>query len=312
MSLLPQRIALIGGTGFVGQHLAEQLVGRERQLTLLTRRRERSKALAMLPGVRLLEGGPAALDSLLAGQDAAVHMVGILHGSRRDFERAHVQLTEQVIAACQRQGVRRLVLVSALGAGRDAPSDYQQTKALAEEKLMASGLDWTIIRPSVIFGQGDSFLTLFARLLAIAPCLPLAGAHTRFQPVWVEDVVRVIADCLDRRDTIGQRYELTGPETFTLAELVRYVGQLTGHPRPVFGLPKGLAMLQAALMECLPNPPMSRDNVRSLACDNVSVDGFPQAVFGFAPSALTSIAPGWLGGQTPANRYNAFRSRAQR
>ena len=104
MSLLPQRIALIGGTGFVGQHLAEQLVGRERQLTLLTRRRERSKALAMLPGVRLLEGGPAALDSLLAGQDAAVHMVGILHGSRRDFERAHVQLTEQVIAACQRQG----------------------------------------------------------------------------------------------------------------------------------------------------------------------------------------------------------------
>ena len=239
-------------------------------------------------------------------------MVGILHGSRRDFERAHVQLTEQVIAACQRQGVRRLVLVSALGAGRDAPSDYQQTKALAEEKLMASGLDWTIIRPSVIFGQGDSFLTLFARLLAIAPCLPLAGAHTRFQPVWVEDVVRVIADCLDRRDTVGQRYELTGPETFTLAELVRYVGQLTGHPRPVFGLPKGLAMLQAALMECLPNPPMSRDNVRSLACDNVSVDGFPQAVFGFAPSALTSIAPGWLGGQTPANRYDAFRSRAQR
>jgi len=312
MSLHPQRIALIGGTGFVGQHLAEQLVGRERQLTLLTRRRERSKALGMLPGVRLLEGGPAALDSLLAGQDAAVHMVGILHGSRRDFERAHVQLTEQVIAACQRQGVRRLVLVSALGAGRDAPSDYQQTKALAEEKLIASGLDWTIIRPSVIFGQGDSFLTLFARLLAIAPCLPLAGANTRFQPVWVEDVVRVIADCLDRRDTIGQRYELTGPETFTLAELVRYVGQLTGHPRPVFGLPKGLAMLQAALMECLPNPPMSRDNVRSLACDNVSVDGFPQAVFGFAPSALTSIAPGWLGGQTTANRYDAFRSRAQR
>ncbi|AQR64947.1 NAD-dependent dehydratase [Aquaspirillum sp. LM1] len=312
MSLHPQRIALIGGTGFVGQHLAEQLVGRERQLTLLTRRRERSKALGMLPGVRLLEGGPAALDSLLAGQDAAVHMVGILHGSRRDFERAHVQLTEQVIAACQRQGVRRLVLVSALGAGRDAPSDYQQTKALAEEKLIASGLDWTIIRPSVIFGQGDSFLTLFARLLVIAPCLPLAGANTRFQPVWVEDVVRVIADCLDRRDTIGQRYELTGPETFTLAELVRYVGQLTGHPRPVFGLPKGLAMLQAALMECLPNPPMSRDNVRSLACDNVSVDGFPQAVFGFAPSALTSIAPGWLGGQTTANRYDAFRSRAQR
>ncbi len=312
MSLHPQRIALIGGTGFVGQHLAECLVRRQRQLTLLTRRRERSKALGMLPGVRLLEGGPAALDSLLAGQDAAVHMVGILHGSRRDFERAHVQLTEQVIAACQRQGVRRLVLVSALGAGRDAPSDYQQTKALAEEKLMASGLDWTIIRPSVIFGQGDSFLTLFARLLAIAPCLPLAGANTRFQPVWVEDVVRVIADCLDRRDTVGQRYELTGPETFTLAELVRYVGQLTGHPRPVFGLPKGLAMLQAALMECLPNPPMSRDNVRSLACDNVSVDGFPQAVFGFAPSALTSIAPGWLGGQTPANRYDAFRSRAQR
>ena len=88
--------------------------------------------------------------------------------------------------------------------------------------------------------------------------------------------------------------------------------QLTGQPRPVFGLPNGLAMLQAALMECLPHPPMSRDNVRSLACDNVSAEGFPQAVFGFAPSALTSIAPGWLGGKTPADRYNHFRSRAPR
>lgn len=312
MSSGPQHIALIGGTGFVGTHLIEWLVRRQRQVRVLTRRRERCKALATLPGVSLHEGGAESLDALLAGQDAAVYLVGILHGSRQDFERAHVGLLQDVISACQRQGVRRLVLVGALGAAVDAASDYQQTKAQGEAALMASGLDWTIVRPSVIFGRGDSFLNLFADLLAVAPCLPLAGAGTRFQPVWVEDVAHVLADCLDRADTHGQRYELAGPETFTLAELVRYVGQLTGHPRPVFGLPEGLAMAQAALMERLPKPPMSRDNVRSLRHDNVSAQGFPSATFGFAPAALTSIAPGWLAGNTPRARYDSFRRLARR
>lgn len=108
MSSGPQHIALIGGTGFVGTHLIEWLVRRQRQVRVLTRRRERCKALATLPGVSLHEGGAESLDALLAGQDAAVYLVGILHGSRQDFERAHVGLLQDVIAACQRQGVRRL------------------------------------------------------------------------------------------------------------------------------------------------------------------------------------------------------------
>ncbi|MFO1234591.1 MAG: hypothetical protein U1E47_05835 [Rivihabitans pingtungensis] len=141
-------------------------------------------------------------------------------------------------------------------------------------------------------------MNLFADLLAVAPCLPLAGAGTRFQPVWVEDVAHVLADCLDRADTHGQRYELAGPETFTLAELVRYVGQLTGHPRPVFGLPEGLAMAQAALMERLPKPPMSRDNVRSLRHDNVSA-GLSSATLAL-PRRADQHCAGLAGRQHPA------------
>lgn len=174
MSSGPQHIALIGGTGFVGTHLIEWLVRRQRQVRVLTRRRERCKALATLPGVSLHEGGAESLDVLLAGQDAAVYLVGILHGSRQDFERAHVGLLQDVIAACQRQGLRRLVLVGALGAAVDAASDYQQTKAQGEAALMASGLDWTIVRPSVIFGRGDSFLNLVCRPAGRGP-LPAAG-----------------------------------------------------------------------------------------------------------------------------------------
>jgi len=296
-----QRIAVIGGSGFIGTYVAEHLVREDVELTLATRWREAGKArLALLPKVEFTPvdtTDQAALTALLAGHDAVVSMVGILHGSRRDFERAHVELVDRIVTACRDNGIRRLVHISALGADPEGPSHYQQSKGHGEQVILASGLDWTILRPSVVFGRGDSFLTMFARLAKQMPVLPLAGAKTRFQPVWVDDVARAVVACLKRDTTIGQTLELAGPKVYTLAELVDYVARLTGHPRPIIGVPAPLAYLQAALMELAPGRPlMSRDNVRSLSVDNVSNSPFPSELLGFAPTALEAVVPGYLAG----------------
>ena len=306
------RIALIGGTGFIGSTVAEYLTRQGAQLTVMSRQPGGHAALSVLPGVSVVAADvydEGSLTRLLAGHDAVVNLVGILHGRRRDFERAHVTLPETLTRAMRAAGVRRLVHVSALGADAHAPSDYQQTKALGERVVEQSGLAWTILRPSVVFGRGDSFLNLFASLCRHLPLLPLSGASTRFAPVWVEDVARAIAACLERPATIGQVLELAGPNSYTLAELVRYVGEVTGHPRTVIPLPAALAMLQASVMECLPGPTLiSRDNVRSLQVDNVSLAPFPADLLGFTPSALEAVVPGYLGEDSHAARLNRYRA----
>lgn len=312
-----QRICVIGGSGFIGSYIAERLTEQDCQLTIATRRRERAKAsLLVLPGVQLVEADihrPEALEQLISGHDAVINMVGILHGSAAQFDKAHVQLTEKVIAACRSQGVRRLIHISALGADERGPSLYQQSKGRAEARVRESGLEWTLLRPSVVFGHGDSFLNMFAGLLRKAPFLPLAGAKTRFAPIWAGDVAHAVAASLSRRAAIGQRLDLAGPGVYTLAELVSLVGRHIGKPRPVIALPQGLAMLQAALMECLPGPALiSRDNVRSLSVDNVSDQPFPAALLGFSPTALEALAPALLGTEEFNLQMSAYRRQIAR
>ncbi|RQW25431.1 complex I NDUFA9 subunit family protein [Rhodobacteraceae bacterium CH30] len=308
-----QRIVLIGGSGFVGRHIAEMLSRHGMQLTIASRRPERIKALSTLPGVTLAAcdvHDSAALTQLMAGHDAVISMVGILHGSHRAFEVAHVELVEKIVHAMKQTGIRRLIHISALGADAHGPSDYQQTKARGERVITQSHLAWTILRPSVVFAHDDAFLNMFARLLAVLPVLPLAGADTYFAPVWADDVARAVAACLDRPASIGQTLELTGPHRYRLRELVAYVGELTGHPRTLIGLPDSLAMLQAGVMECLPGPALiSRDNVKSLRVDNVSLEPFPSALLGFSPSALEAVAQQWLGEDERNTRLARWRER---
>jgi NADH dehydrogenase len=157
-----------------------------------------------------------------------------------------------------------------------------------------------------VFGRGDSFLTLFAKLTEALPVLPLAGADAQFAPIWVDDVARAVAACLENSATIGQQFDLTGPKTYTLRELVHYVAGLRGNTPCIIGLPGALAMLQATMMEWLPGPTlMSRDNVRSMSVPNTCDQPFPSQVFGFAPSALETIAPEYLSGA----EFNANLSR---
>jgi NADH dehydrogenase len=300
-----KNILLIGGTGFLGTAVVRELARRPASadfcFTLPTRRREAAKHLLVLPTARVVDADvhdPATLTQLMAGQDAVISLVGVLKGSEgepygKGFARAHVELPRKIAAAARAAGVRRVLHVSALKAAADAPSGYLRSKAAGEAALLDAGLDLTLFRPSVIFGPGDAFLTLFARMARIAPFFPLAGADARFQPVWIEDVAAAVADSLLRSDSIGAAYDLCGPKQYSLRELVGYAAAVSGHPRAVIGLPHAVAWLQAWAMEFIPNGPMTRDNIRSMRVASVCDSGCTLP-FGRVATALEIIAPTYL------------------
>ena len=302
-----KRILILGGTGFVGRHICTRLSQAGWSAIVPSRSPAAARHLAGLPRVDVVPGDvhdEATLIRLLAGADAVVNLVAILHGSEAAFEQVHVELPKKLARACAAAGVRRLVQISALGAALDGPSMYQRSKARGEAVLhtqAAAGiLDLTVLRPSVIFGAQDKFLNVFAQLQRMFPLIPLAGADTRFQPVWVEDVAAAVMRCLQDDATIGQIFEACGPEVFTLRDLVRLAGQYAGvnqgRGRAVFALPMPLARLQAWLMERLPGEPlMSGDNLDSMAVDNIASGKVPGLdALGITPAALAAIAPGYL------------------
>jgi NADH dehydrogenase len=317
-----QDVLLIGGSGFLGRHVAHVLSARGVRVTVPTRHRARAGHLLPLPTVEVIEADvhdPATLAKLCRGKDTVINLVGVLHSPPGRpygpaFARAHVELPTEIVTACHQVGVPRLLQVSALKAAPDAPSEYLRSKAAGEAAVRAFKGAWTLFQPSVIFGAGDSFLTLFAKLVKHTPLQPLACAQARFQPVFVEDVARIVCDALDDEAAFNQTFEVCGPRVYTLMQLVEYVGQITGHPARVLPLPPLLGYLQAWVLEHLPGTLMSRDNLASMRIDNVSF-GPPQprlAGVTREPTALESVAPTYLAARTPRARFAAFRTHARR
>ena len=308
------RVCVIGGTGFIGGHIVHELSAQRFHVRVPTRRRERARQLILLPTVDVVDANvhdAAELANLVRGMDAVINLAGVLHDARgvRGFDATHVELARKVIAACQKCGVRRYVHMSALGADVNGPSKYQRTKGAGEALVRGSSLDWTIFRPSVVFGSGDNFLNLFASLLAVMPVVFLGSPDARFQPVFVEDVAAAFVRCLDDGAAFGQTFDLCGPRVYTLRELVNLVGEVTGHRRPVVGLNDTLSCLQAFSMEILPVKLLTRDNYYSMKVDNVSAQAFP---FGIQPAALEAVIPAYLGHDFPRARYGDFRGHAGR
>lgn len=311
----PRHILVLGGTGFVGRSVCEALARRAEggRIVVPTRRLAHGAHVQSLPTVELVPADVhdgAALARLLAGCDAVVNLVALLHGNAAAFDHVHVALPRKIVQACSTAGVRRLVHVSALGAATDAPSMYLRSKAQGEAVFTAAPeLRSTLLRPSVIFGADDQFLRLFARLQGLAPVLPLAGSGAQFQPVWVEDVAQAIVRCLQQPHTAGQVFECTGPAVYSLSDLVRLAGRYSGHERPQIALPDFLGRLQATVMECLPGQPlMSRDNMASMQVPNVASGRVPglQAL-GIQAAVLEAVAPQYLGSQVGRARLNRWR-----
>jgi uncharacterized protein YbjT (DUF2867 family) len=307
-----EEVCVLGGSGFVGRHICHRLVAQGYRVTVPTRDRERAKELILLPTAEVVEADvhdPAELRRVMRGAQAVINLVGVLHDrrGRASFREAHTELVRKTVETCHANAIRRLLHMSALNADPNAPSAYLRSRAEGERIVRDSGLDYTIFRPSVIFGAGDSFLNMFARLLRMLPVVVLGSPNARFQPVFVEDVARAFAESLNRLESSGAAYELVGPRVYTLRELVQYVGELTGRRRPVIGLGERLSYWQAYAMEFSPVKLLTRDNYYSMKVDSVSSSALP---FGLRPTALEAVAPSWLARRTPRARYQGFRDRS--
>lgn len=313
----PMRVLILGGSGFVGGAVAGQLVKQGHYVTVPTRDRERAKSLLLLPSCDVIAANiwdDAVLEAEIARHDVVINLVGILSG---DFERVHVTLPKLVAEHCARHG-KRLLHMSALCADADGGSGYLRSRGRGEDAVHAiarqTGLAVTMFRPSVIFGEGDNFINMLARLVRLFPVIPLGSPDARFQPVWVEDVARAIVVAMQRPETIGQTYELVGPQVFTLRELLTWVMHTIGRPRPVVPLGSGLAMLQAMAFEFPPGKwlgallgvEMTRDNVASMRTPNVSSASFP-VLFGEA-HRLEDVVPTYLAMRFGRAQYNQFRA----
>jgi uncharacterized protein YbjT (DUF2867 family) len=306
-------ITLFGGTGFVGHALTAQLINAGHHVTVPVRNRERAKKLAIQPQVSVVEYNSANdldLARVMKNADAVINLVGILHERRSgDFDGVHVGLTERILKNyAGTPAGKRYIHMSALGADVDGPSKYQQSKGKAEAVVRASDAKWTILAPSVVFGEGDSFVSLFNKLLAWAPpflplAVPKAGAY--FQPVWVNDVCRAVVRALANPSTVGQRYELGGPMRYPLREIIQHAGSFLGRTPLVISTPPPFANVQAFVLEKIPGGPlMSRDNVRSMSVHNITDQPWP-AFIGQAPAQMEHITPAYLG-KVP-DEYAAYR-----
>lgn len=310
-------ITVLGGAGFVGSALVAKLDAAGYQVKVLTRRREQAKHLILLPHVQVEECSvhdAHALKLALKGSDAVINLVGILHQQgKQTFEAVHHQLPRKLAHLCEELGIHRLLHMSALPAGKHAPSQYLRSKAAGEEAVneYSKKLDITIFRPSVIFGRGDSFLNLFATLVKWLPVVALIRPQAKFQPIWVEDVAQAFVNALENTATYGKTYELGGPTVYTLRALLQKVMDALGRRRCVIGLNDALSYAQAFVMELLPIKLMSRDNVRSTMVDSVLTAPMAPEL-GIRLTPLESIIPQYIAHQTPRAVYDQFRSAAGR
>ncbi|HKJ51874.1 MAG TPA: complex I NDUFA9 subunit family protein [Gammaproteobacteria bacterium] len=279
-------VLILGGSGFIGTHLAFTLANRGFLVTVPCRRPHRHRSLLVHPGIRVLQAtitDPAELKALCADQQIVINLVGILHEKRKgDFRRYHVDFVKAVVDACKQAGIQRLLHMSALGANEASGSSlYLRSKGEGENLLHTlgqRGLQVTSFQPSVVFGKGDNFVNQFAGILRwCIGYFPLACADSKLQPVYVGDLVARIADTIDDRASYSKRYPVCGPEVFTLRQILELIIAELHLPVRILPLGKGLSRLQATVLQNLPGKLFTMDNYRSLQTPNICENGRPCA-----------------------------------
>lgn len=307
------RVLLLGGSGFVGRALMRQLSAQGHQIRVLVRRAERQRDLWLIPNVTVMpieHFSDLQLRKALRGQDAVINLIGILHESgKATFRSVHVDLVRKLAIACEVEGVKRLIHVSALGASEEAPSRYLRSKAEAESLLLHSDLEVTILRPSVMFGEGDKFIHQFAKLLAKTSAMPVVCPKSLLSPVWVEDVANIMAQALVDKSSIGQTYEVCGGRVYTLMELWQLIAEVSQRRVYFMALPDGLSRLLARVMGWMPSPMMTLDNYLSLQVPSVCQSALP---FSIEPRSLRSYAIQVFAQGRVRQRYDDMRQLAGR
>jgi NADH dehydrogenase len=297
------RVAVLGGSGFVGRYIVKRLAERGAVIAVGCRRAEDAKFLQPTGNVGQIAmlnidlGEAVLLPAYLAGNRALVNCVGTLRESgRQTFERLHHTGPARLARLARDAGIERLVHLSAIGADSRSLSGYARTKAAGEKAVLDAFPTATILRPSVVIGPEDQFFNRFAQMATIAPFLPLiGGGETRFQPVYVGDVADAAIACLDDPTTMGRTYELGGPKIYTMRELFELLLAEIRRRRRFVDLPFGVAAAMARLSSVLPSPPLTPDQVELLKSDNTVAPGaLGLADLGIAATAVEAVLPTYL------------------
>ena len=296
-------VTVFGGSGFIGRHTVRRLAQAGMRVRVAVRDPEAAAFLKPMGDVGQVVPvqanlrHEASVRRAVEGADAVINLVGILYqrGNQR-FDSVHAQGARRVAAAAKAAGAKRLVHLSAIGADAGGSAEYARSKAAGEAAVVEAFPGASIVRPSVVFGPEDDFFNRFAGLARLTPVLPLIGGGlTRFQPVYVGDVAEAIFAILQRPDTAGRIYELGGPRSYSFKELLQYVLREIGRKRLLLPLPFALAKLQAAILQLLPVPPLTPDQVELLRRDNVASAGLPGlAELGLTATPLEAIVPNYL------------------
>jgi len=296
-------VTVFGGSGFLGRYVVRRLAYDGARVRVICRNPQRAlhlKPMGEVGQITLERGDVARLDDLapfVEGSRYVVNLIGFLFekGNQR-FEAIQAETPARIADTATSAGVERLVQMSAIGANPDSPAEYGRTKAAGEKAVLAAFPDATILRPSVVFGPEDDFFNRFGRMVQLSPFLPLIdGGETRFQPVYVDDVAQAVMHGLKDKTTKGQIYELGGPDIYTFRELLEYLLNVLHRRRLLVTLPANIAQVQARFMEYLPKPPLTRDQIKLLAEDNVVSAGAKTfADLGIEPTPLEVIVPNYV------------------
>ena len=298
-----KQVTVFGGSGFIGRHLIRRLAKTGAAVRVAVRSPEPAKFLRTMGDVGQITPiaanilDDASVSRLVEGSDAVVNLVGVLYESRkRSFQAIHAEAPGRMARAAAAAGATRFVHVSAIGADGQAASSYARSKAAGEAAVLAGFPKATILRPSIVFGPEDNFFNQFAGLARLLPFLPLfGGGESRFQPVYVGDVADALMAALTRDDVQGKVFELGGPRVYSFRDLMTLTMTMTGRHRPLISIPFALASIQAMILEKLPAPLLTRDQLKQLAVDNVVSPGQNGlAALGIEPVAAEIILPSQL------------------
>ena len=293
------KVLIVGGTGFVGGHMVRELLGRGHTLRLLVHRR----GVSLDRQVEQVEGDIASSEGIQGageGCDAVINLVGIIRefpGRQVTFRRLHIDATANALKEARRAGIRRYLQMSALGTRPEAVSAYHRTKWEAEQLVRKSGLEWTIFRPSLIFGPKDAFVNMLAAQLRLAPVMPVIGSGTyRLQPIHGDDVARCFVQALEMSETIGQTYGLCGSEAMSYVDLIDAIAVAMGRRAPLKPrAPLGLMRLIIPIMQGIPQFPITMDQLQMLLEESIC-DGAWRSVFGFEPRRFAEGIAEYLAG----------------
>jgi NADH dehydrogenase len=299
-------VTVYGGSGFLGRHVVRALAQRGYRIRVAVRRPDLTGHLQPLGRVGQIHAVqanlryPDSVEAAARGSDAVVNLVGLLYErGRQGFDDVHVSGAERIAQAAARHDAR-MVQISAIGADENSTAKYARTKAQAERLVLAARPDAVIVRPSIVFGPEDDFFNRFASMARMLPALPLiGGGHTKFQPVFAGDVATAVADAVDGKVRGGAAYELGGPSIYSFRQLMEFVLETIGRKRILMPLPFAIAKLQASVMQFLPKPLLTPDQVELLRTDNVVSDeairdGRTMKAFGINPESIESIVPTYL------------------